>query len=74
MGLLSTFIYRSSLKKGNKYITVEKAQKMVRQLKELGITSEIPKSTEPLSTIKPMYMPYNGFLPTNRRFKHKTTK
>jgi len=62
------------LKKGNKYITVEKAQKMVRQLKELGITSEIPKSTEPLSTIKPMYMPYNGFLPTNRRFKPKTTK
>ncbi len=57
------------LKKGNKYITVDKAQKMVRDLKELGIKSEIPISTDPLSTIKPMYMPNRGFLPTNKRFK-----
>lgn len=57
------------LKKGNKYITVEKAQRMVRKLKELGIKAEIPTSTEPLSTKKPMDMPYNGFLPTNKRFK-----
>jgi len=57
------------LKKGNKYITVANAQKMVRQLKELGIKSEIPKSTDPLSTKKPMDMPYNGYLPTNKRFQ-----
>jgi hypothetical protein len=57
------------LKKGNKYITIQNAQKMLRKLKELGIKSEIPKSTEPLSTKKPMNMPYNGFLPTNKRFR-----
>jgi hypothetical protein len=57
------------LKKGNKYITVEKAQKMVRDLKALGISASIPKSDEPLSTKKPMDMPYNGFLPTNKRFQ-----
>jgi len=50
------------LKKGNKYITIEKAQKMVRELKGLGVTTEIPKSTEPLSTVKPTNMPNNGFL------------
>ena len=50
------------LKKGNKYITIEKAQKMVRDAKNLGIKTEIPKSTEPLSTVKPTNMPNNGFL------------
>jgi len=50
------------LKKSNKYITIEQAQKMIRGLKELGIKTEIPKSTEPLSTVKPMNMPNNGFL------------
>lgn len=50
------------LKKSNKYITIEQAQKMIRGLKELGIKTEIPKSTEPLSTVKPMDMPNNGFL------------
>ena len=57
------------MKKGNKNITVEKAQKMVRDLKALGITTKIPESGEPLSTKKPTDMPYNGFLPTNKRFK-----
>lgn len=57
------------MKKGNKYITVEKAQKMIRDLKELGLVATLPKSTEPLSTKKPTDMPYNGFLPTNKRFK-----
>ena len=50
------------LKKNNSYITVEKAQKMIRDLKELGIKEELPKSGEPLSTIKPNDMPNNGFL------------
>lgn len=50
------------LKKGNKYITIEKAQKMVRDAKNIGINTEIPKSTEPLSTVKPTNMPNNGFL------------
>jgi len=50
------------LKKSNKYITIEQAQKMIRGLKELDIKTEIPKSTEPLSTVKPMDMPNNGFL------------
>ena len=50
------------LKKSNKYITIEQAQKMIRGLKELGIKTEIPKSTEPLSTVKPTDMPNNGFL------------
>lgn len=50
------------LKKSNKYITIEQAQKMIRGLKELGVKTEIPKSTEPLSTVKPMDMPNNGFL------------
>lgn len=50
------------LKKGNKYITIEKAQKMVRDAKSLGVKTEIPKSTEPLSTVKPTNMPNNGFL------------
>ncbi len=50
------------LKKSNKYITIEQAQRMIKELKELGIKTEIPKSTEPLSTVKPMDMPNNGFL------------
>ena len=50
------------LKKNNSYITVEKAQKMIRDLKELGIAESLPKSGEPLSTIKPTDMPNNGFL------------
>ncbi len=50
------------LKKSNKYITIEQAQKMIKGLKELGIKTEIPKSTEPLSTVKPTDMPNNGFL------------
>jgi hypothetical protein len=50
------------LKKNNSYITVEKAQKMIRDLKELGISESLPKSGEPLSTIKPTDMPNNGFL------------
>jgi len=50
------------LKKSNKYITIEQAQKMVRELKGLGINTSIPKSTEPLSTVKPTNMPNNGFL------------
>jgi len=54
------------LKKSNKYITIEQAQKMIRGLKELGIKTEIPKSTEPLSTIKPTNMPNNGFLKPRR--------
>ena len=47
------------LKKGNKNITIEKAQKM---LKELGVKVEIPTSGEPLSTVKPINMPNQGFL------------
>lgn len=47
------------LKKSNKYITIEKAQRL---LKELGVKSEIPTSGEPLSTIKPKDMPNRGFL------------
>jgi hypothetical protein len=35
---------------------------MVRELKGLGINTEIPKSTEPLSTIKPKDMINKGFL------------
>ena len=50
------------LKKNNKYITIQQAQKMVRELKGLGIDTEIPKSTEPLSTIKPTDMINKGFL------------
>lgn len=57
------------LKKGNKNITIEKAQQMIKALKELGIKTEIPNSGEPLSTKKPTDMPYNGFLPTNKRFQ-----
>jgi len=56
------------LKKGNKNITVEKAQQMIKGLKELGVKTEIPNSGEPLATKKPVDMPYNGFLPTNKRF------
>lgn len=47
------------LKRGNQNITIEKAQKMLR---ELGIKVEIPTSGEPLSTVKPTNMPNNGFL------------
>lgn len=47
------------LKKGNKNITIEKAQKI---LKELGVKVEIPTSGEPLSTVKPINMPNQGFL------------
>lgn len=57
------------LKKDNKNITVERAQKVIRDLKGLGISTKIPESPEPLSTKKPTDMPYNGFLPTNKRFK-----
>lgn len=47
------------LKKGNKNITIENAQRMLR---ELGVKVEIPTSGEPLSTVKPTNMPNNGFL------------
>jgi len=57
------------LKKDNKNITVERAQKVIRDLKGLGISTKIPESPEPLSTKKPTDMPYNGFLPTNKRFQ-----
>ena len=57
------------LKKGNKNITIEKAQQMIKDLKELGIKTEVPNSGEPLATKKPTDMPYNGFLPTNKRFQ-----
>ena len=57
------------LKKDNKNITVERAKKVIRDLKGLGISTKIPESPEPLSTKKPTDMPYNGFLPTNKRFQ-----
>lgn len=47
------------LKKGNKNITIENAQKMLR---DLGIKTAIPTSGEPLSTVKPKDMPNRGFL------------
>ncbi len=57
------------LKKGNKNITIEKAREMIRGLKELGVKTEIPTSGEPLASIRPTNMPYEGFLPTNKRFQ-----
>lgn len=56
------FLRKVYLKKGNNYITVENAQKLIRDLKQQGIQTEIPTSGEPLSTIKPNNMPNNGFL------------
>jgi len=56
------FLRKVYLKKGNNYITVENAQKLIRDLKSQGISTEIPTSGEPLSTIKPNNMPNNGFL------------
>jgi hypothetical protein len=50
------------LKKNNKYVTIEQAQKLVREAKALGIKTEIPTSGEPLSTVKPTDMKNNGFL------------
>ena len=56
------FLRKVYLKKGNDYITVSDAQKLIRDLKQQGIQTEIPTSGEPLSTIKPNNMPNNGFL------------
>ena len=56
------FLRKVYLKKGNNYITVSDAQKLIRDLKQQGIQTEIPTSGEPLSTIKPNNMPNNGFL------------
>jgi hypothetical protein len=56
------FLRKVYLKKGNNYITVSDAQKLIRDLKAQGIQTEIPTSGEPLSTIKPNNMPNNGFL------------
>lgn len=56
------FLRKVYLKKGNNYITVSDAQKLIRDLKQQGIETEIPTSGEPLSTIKPNNMPNNGFL------------
>jgi hypothetical protein len=56
------FLRKVYLKKGNNYITVSDAQKLISDLKAQGIQTEIPTSGEPLSTIKPNNMPNNGFL------------
>lgn len=48
------------LKKNNQYITVERAKKLVSDLKKAGINTEIPTSGEPLSTVKPNDMPNGG--------------
>ena len=56
------FLRKVYLKKGNNYITVADAQKLISDLKAQGIQTEIPTSGEPLSTIKPNNMPNNGFL------------
>lgn len=56
------FLRKVYLKKGNNYITVSDAQKLISDLKKQGIQTEIPTSGEPLSTIKPNNMPNNGFL------------
>ena len=62
------FIRKVYLKKGNKNITIANAKKLIRDLKKEGIKTEIPTSGEDLSTKAPKDMPYNGFLPTNKRF------
>jgi hypothetical protein len=48
------------LKKGNNYITVENARRLISDLKNQGIDTQIPTSGEPLSTIKPNDMPNGG--------------
>jgi len=53
---------RVYLRKNNQYITIEKAKRMIKDIKELGIETELKDSGEPLSTIKPNNMPNNGFL------------
>jgi hypothetical protein len=63
------WIRKVYLKKGNSYITVANAKKLIRDLKKQGIKTEIPTSGEELSTKAPKDMPYNGFLPTNKRFQ-----
>jgi len=53
---------RVYLRKNNQYITIEKAKKMIKDIKDLGLDAELKDSGEPLSTIKPHNMPNNGFL------------
>lgn len=51
------------LKRNNEYITVQKAQQMIKDIKELtGNNVSLPESGEPLSTKKPINMPNQGFL------------
>lgn len=56
------WIRKVYLKKGNNYITVDKAQQIIRNLKGQGINTEIPTSGEPLSSIPPIKMPNHGGL------------
>lgn len=50
------------LKKGNNYITVKDAKKLISDLKKIGVNTEIPQSGEELSTKKPHDMPNRGYL------------
>ena len=48
------------LKKGNNYITVDNAKRLISDLKKQGISTSLPDSGEPLATIKPNNMPNGG--------------
>jgi hypothetical protein len=48
------------LKKGNNYITVENAKRLISDLKKQGISTNLPDSGESLATIKPNDMPNGG--------------